>query len=66
MKPDSATTWRWWIKALLVILWAFFLAGGYIWAHTPVTAAVLIALSRSVDRDSRLLRVGLPPVQRHQ
>ena len=50
MKSNSPTgaTWRWMLKATLVILWAFAIVAVYFWAHKPFDAAILRALGGTV------------------
>ena len=43
-KPSAGATWRWALKAIAVILWAFAIVAAYFWAHKPFDGAMLRAL----------------------
>jgi len=46
MNDDASdgATWRWALKATLVILWAFAIVAAYFWAHKPFDGTMLSAL----------------------
>ncbi len=43
-KPSAGVSWRWTLKAIAVILWAFTIVAAYFWAHKPFDGAMLRAL----------------------
>ena len=39
--------WRWWLMAIIIILWTALLVGGFFWAHKPFDLTLLAGLKNS-------------------
>ena len=40
--------WRWWLMAIIIILWTALLVGGFFWAHKPFDLTLLAGLGRTL------------------